>query len=70
MGWSVFGNNEVRIDDVHLIVEDDTPLPDFTTPEPTAVDRQSPRNVAALVEDRATIQLGHRHHPHGDRHAA
>jgi acyl-CoA hydrolase len=33
-------------------------LPDYTTPEPTDVDRAIAANVAALVEDRATIQLG------------
>ena len=35
-GLPALGNNEVSLADVSLIVEDDTPLPDFTTPEPTA----------------------------------
>ena len=34
------------------------PCPTTTTPEPTAVDRRIAANVAPLVEDRATIQLG------------
>jgi acyl-CoA hydrolase len=57
-GLDQFGNNEIPISDVSLILEDDTPLPDFVTPEPTEVDRKIAAHVAALVEDRATIQLG------------
>ena len=57
-GLPSFGNNEVSLADVSLIVEDDTPPPEYTTPEPTLVDRQIAANVAALVDDRATIQLG------------
>jgi 4-hydroxybutyrate CoA-transferase len=57
-GLPEFGGNEISIADVTLILEDDTPLPDYTTPEPTEVDRLIAANVAALVEDRATIQLG------------
>jgi len=57
-GLEQFGNNKIPLTDVHLIVEDDTRLPDYTTPEPTDVERAIAANVAALVEDRATIQLG------------
>jgi acyl-CoA hydrolase len=57
-GLKQFGNNEIPLDVVSLIVEDDTPLLDYTMPEPTDVDRQIAANVAALVDDRATIQLG------------
>src|SRR5207244_6872654 len=35
-----------------------TPLPNYTTGEPTEVERAIAANVAALIEDRATIQLG------------
>jgi acyl-CoA hydrolase len=57
-GLPALGDNEISIDDVTLIVEDDTPPPDYSTPEPSEVDRQIAANVAALVDDRATIQLG------------
>ncbi len=57
-GLERFGNNEVPISDVSVIVEDDTPLTDYHTPEPTEVDRRIAANVAPLVDDRATIQLG------------
>jgi acyl-CoA hydrolase len=57
-GLEQFGNNEIPLTDIHRIVEDDTPLPDYATPEPTEVDRAIAANVAALVADRSTIQLG------------
>jgi acyl-CoA hydrolase len=57
-GLEMFGNNEIALDVVDLIVEDDTPLTDYSMPEPTEVDRRIAANVAALVDDRATIQLG------------
>ena len=57
-GLERFGNNEISISDVSLIVEDDTPLHDYHTPEPSEIDRRIAANVAPLVEDRATIQLG------------
>jgi acyl-CoA hydrolase len=57
-GLPALGNNEISIADVSLILEDDTPLPDYTTPEPSDVERKIAANVAALVDDRATIQLG------------
>lgn len=57
-GLPQFGNHEIAITDVHWILEDDTPLCQYLTPEPTAIDRAIAANVAALVEDRATLQLG------------
>jgi len=57
-GLKQFGNNEVHVTKVTLIVEDDTPLPDYSTPEPSETERAIAANVAALVEDSATIQLG------------
>jgi acyl-CoA hydrolase len=57
-GLKQFGNHEIPLSDVHFVVEDDVPLPDYTTPEPTETDRAIAANVAALVEDQATIQLG------------
>jgi acyl-CoA hydrolase len=57
-GLEQFGGNEIHISQVDFIVEDNRPLLDFPTPEPTEVERAIAANVAALVEDRATIQLG------------
>jgi acyl-CoA hydrolase len=57
-GLPQFGSNEVHISDVDLIVEDNSPLIDYVTPPPTVAERGIAANVADLVEDRATVQLG------------
>jgi acyl-CoA hydrolase len=57
-GLEQFGNHEIHVSEVHFIVEDNSPLPNYTTGEPTEVERAIAANVAALIEDRATIQLG------------
>jgi acyl-CoA hydrolase len=57
-GLKQFGNNELHITEVHYLIEDDSPLPSYTVPEPNEVERAIAANVARLVEDRATIQLG------------
>src|SRR5262245_452490 len=57
-GLPQFGSHEVPVEDVDFIVEDHTPLQDYGTPAATATDRAIAANVAALVEDRATIQFG------------
>ncbi|MGQ0636075.1 MAG: acetyl-CoA hydrolase/transferase family protein [Planctomycetaceae bacterium] len=57
-GLPQFGDNEISIGDVDWVLEDDAPLHDYQTPEATSSDRAIAANVAALVEDRATIQFG------------
>jgi acyl-CoA hydrolase len=59
-GLPQFGGHEISVEDVHFIVEDHTPLQDYGTPETraTATDRAIAANVAALIEDRSTIQFG------------
>jgi acyl-CoA hydrolase len=57
-GLPQFGSHEISVEDVNFIVEDHVPLPNYATPEATATDRAIAANVAALVEDRATIQFG------------
>ena len=57
-GLEQFGNNEIHISEVHFVVEDNSPLPAYTTTEPSEVERAIAANVAGLVQDRATIQLG------------
>src|SRR5262249_43833198 len=41
-----------------LMGEDETPLREYGTPEASATDRAIAANVAALIDDRATIQFG------------
>jgi acyl-CoA hydrolase len=57
-GLPQFGNHEISVQDVDFIVEDHTALKNYSTPEATATDRAIATNVAALIEDRATIQFG------------
>src|SRR6266404_6938349 len=57
-GLEQFGNNEIHISQVHFVVEDSTPLIAYSLPEPNEVERGIAANVAGLVEDGATIQLG------------
>src|SRR5437867_2685487 len=57
-GLPQLGNHEIPVEDVDFIVEDHTPLKEYSTPDATATDRAIAANVAALVEDRATIQFG------------
>jgi acyl-CoA hydrolase len=57
-GLTQFGSHEIPVEDVHFIVEDHTPLREYATPEASATDRAIAANVAALVEDRATVQFG------------
>lgn len=57
-GLPQFGNHEVHISEVHWVVEENSPLPSYTMPEPNEVERAIAANVANLIDDRATIQLG------------
>jgi acyl-CoA hydrolase len=57
-GLPQFGNHEIPVQDVDFIVEDHTPLKNYSIPEATVTDRAIAANVAALIEDRATIQFG------------
>jgi acyl-CoA hydrolase len=57
-GLPQFGGHEIPVQDVDFIVEDHMPLQNYGTSEATAIDHAIAANVAALVEDRATIQFG------------
>ncbi len=52
------GDTHVHIRDVDFVVEVDYPLPEISTVEPTEVERRIGENIANLVEDGSTIQLG------------
>jgi acyl-CoA hydrolase len=57
-GLPQLGGHEISVEEVHFIVEDHTPLRQYGSAEPTATDCAIAANVAALIEDRATIQFG------------
>ncbi len=52
------GNNEIPLSYADWIVEDDAPLIEVPSPEPTDVDRAIAEHVVGLIDDRATLQLG------------
>jgi acetyl-CoA hydrolase len=52
------GDAVIEADDIDVLAESDSRLIDMPDPEPGAVDRAVAQRVAALIPDRATIQLG------------
>jgi acyl-CoA hydrolase len=52
------GDACVSADDLDLLVESDTRVIDMPDPEPSAAERRVAERVAALIPDRATVQLG------------
>lgn len=57
-GLAEHGSNELPLELADLVVEDATPPFQLPTPQPDDVARAIAANVAALIEDRATLQLG------------
>jgi len=52
------GDTQIHISDVDYILEVDYPIPEITLIEPTEVEQKIGANIAELVEDGATIQIG------------
>lgn len=52
------GDAVVRAEEIDLLVESDNRIIDLPDPVPSAVERAVARQVAALIPDRATVQLG------------
>jgi acyl-CoA hydrolase len=52
------GDALVEADDIDILVESDDRLIDMPDPEPSAAERAVAEQVAALIPDRATVQLG------------
>lgn len=57
-GLAEYGANEHPIDYADFIVEDDSPLLEFPVAPPTAAEQGIADNVAALIDDKTTVQLG------------
>lgn len=53
-----FGSHKINVRDIDILVEADYPPPERVSGEPGAVELEIGRQVATLVEDGATIQLG------------
>lgn len=54
----VEGDNKIHISDIDYIVETDRPLPELPLPKISDVEKGIGRNVAKLVKDGDTLQLG------------
>lgn len=52
------GDSFIHVDDIAAMVENDAPLPELHFPPPDEASLKIGRNVASLVEDGATIQMG------------
>jgi 4-hydroxybutyrate CoA-transferase len=57
-GVAEHGNNVLSIELADFIVEDDSDLLDYPVPAANPVEQRIAENVAELVPDRATVQLG------------
>ena len=57
MPWT-WGDSFIHVDQIDALVENDVPLPEFRYPEPDEVALKIGENVASLVEDGSTLQLG------------
>lgn len=54
----VFGESLLHVSEVDAIVEKDAPLLEVPYPEPAAEDETIARIIAAMIDDRACIQMG------------
>jgi len=52
------GDSFIHVDRISAMVENDSPLPEVDSPPPDEVSLKIARNVASLVQDGDTIQLG------------
>jgi acyl-CoA hydrolase len=52
------GDALVKLDDIDAVVEVDEPLPEAPPPHLTEIDRAIGRNIAEMIEDGSTLQMG------------
>jgi len=52
------GDGLIHVDEIDAIVEHDTPIPTLEANAPTEIQKKIGENVAALVENGATLQIG------------
>ncbi|MDX2063853.1 MAG: acetyl-CoA hydrolase/transferase C-terminal domain-containing protein [Bacteroidia bacterium] len=52
------GDAHIHLSRIDALVEVDTPLPQLETPPPTELELAIGRNVASLIDDYATLQMG------------
>ena len=52
------GDGLIHVDDIEYLVEKDEPLPEIATHRVTSIEKRIGKNVAGLIEDGATLQMG------------
>lgn len=57
MPWTL-GDSLMHVDQIDVLVEHEAAIPEFHYPEPDEVAQKIAENVAGLIEDGATLQLG------------
>jgi len=57
MPWTL-GDSFIHVDRIVALVENNAPIPEFRYPQPDDVAKKIAENVASLIEDGATLQLG------------
>ncbi|HID63126.1 MAG TPA: GNAT family N-acetyltransferase [Anaerolineae bacterium] len=57
MPWT-WGDSFIHVDQIDALVENDAPLPEFRYPEADEVSRKIGENVASLIENGSTLQVG------------
>ncbi|MFB0537942.1 MAG: GNAT family N-acetyltransferase [Anaerolineae bacterium] len=57
MPWT-WGDSFINVDQIDALVDNDAPLPEFRYPDPDEVTMKIGENVASLIEDGSTLQLG------------
>jgi acyl-CoA hydrolase/RimJ/RimL family protein N-acetyltransferase len=57
MPWT-WGDSFIHVNQIEALVENDTPILELHYPEPDHVARQIGENIASLIEDGSTLQMG------------
>jgi acyl-CoA hydrolase/RimJ/RimL family protein N-acetyltransferase len=57
MPWT-WGDSFIHVNQIEALVENDTPILELHYPEPDDVARQIGENIASLIEDGSTLQMG------------
>ncbi|MEO0108474.1 MAG: GNAT family N-acetyltransferase [candidate division WOR-3 bacterium] len=53
------GDSFIHLDHIHMLVENDDPIQEFVTPGPSELASRIAKNVASLIEDGSTLQIGY-----------
>jgi acyl-CoA hydrolase/GNAT superfamily N-acetyltransferase len=52
------GDSLISVDQIDILIENDTPLPEVPTPPPDEIAEKIAKNISRFIEDGSTIQMG------------